>query len=124
MCWVGTSSGSGWSQHRPHRGPTAARPPMIWSAAVGSERGERVRYRFSPLEQRGVIAGWRGGQIASVTAGLVIGVLVLRWRPSVGGVALAVAGVAAGVALAFWPIAGRTGEEWLPVVSRLRDVPE
>ena len=91
---------------------------MIRSAAVGSERGERVRYRFSPLEQRGVIAGWRGGQIVSVTAGLVIGVLVLRWRPSVGGVALAVAGVAAGVALACWPIAGRTGEQWLPLVVR------
>ena len=78
----------------------------------------RVHYRFSPLERRGVIAGWRGGQIASVAAGLVIGVLALRSRPSVGGVLVAVACVAGGVALAFWPIRGRTGEQWLPLVVR------
>ncbi len=78
----------------------------------------RVRYRFSPLERRGVIAGWRGGQIASVATGLVMGVLTLRSRPTVGGVLLAVACAASGVALAFWPLRGRTGEQWLPLVVR------
>ncbi len=81
-------------------------------------KADRVRYRFSPLERRGVIAGWRGGQIASVAAGLVVGVLALRTRPSVGGIILAVLSVGAGVALAFWPILGRTGEQWLPLVAR------
>jgi hypothetical protein len=85
---------------------------------VERDRHERVQYRFSPLERRGVIAGWRGGQIASVAAGLVIGVLALRSRPSVGGVLVAVACVAGGVALAFWPIRARTGEQWLPLVVR------
>jgi hypothetical protein len=79
---------------------------------------ERVRYQFSPLERRGVIAGWRGGQIASVASGLVVGVLAVRSRPSVGGVVMALAGAAAGVALAFWPIEGRTGEQWIPLVVR------
>jgi Putative type VII ESX secretion system translocon, EccE len=83
-----------------------------------AERPGRVRYRFPPLERRGVIAGWRGGQIAAVAAGLVIGVLALRSRPSAGGVAFAVSCAAAGVALAFWPIQGRTGEQWLPLVAR------
>jgi hypothetical protein len=79
---------------------------------------DRVRYRFSPLERRGVIAGWRGGQIASVAVSLVLGVLALRSRPSIGGIVLALVSVVVGVALAFWPILGRTGEQWLPLVAR------
>jgi hypothetical protein len=77
-----------------------------------------VRYRFSPLERRGVIAGWRGGQIASVAVGLLFGVLALRSRPSVYGIILALLAVVAGIALAFWPVLGRTGEQWLPLVAR------
>ena len=65
-----------------------------------------------------MIAGWRGGQIASVAAGLLVGVAAIRARPSVGGVALAVTGLAVGLAVAFWPIRGRTGEQWLPLVVR------
>ncbi|MHB8429957.1 MAG: SCO6880 family protein [Acidimicrobiales bacterium] len=82
------------------------------------EVGQRVRYRFSPLERRGVIAGWRGGQIGVVAGGLVLAVAALRSRPSIGGAALAMVAVTAGVAGAFWPIRGRTGEEWLPLVTR------
>jgi hypothetical protein len=81
-------------------------------------RPDRVPYRFSPLERRGVIAGWRGGQIASVAVSLVFAVLALRSRPSVGGIILALVSAAVGVALAFWPILGRTGEQWLPVAAR------
>jgi hypothetical protein len=79
---------------------------------------ERVRYRFSPLERRGVIAGWRGGQIAAVASGLVMGVLALRSRPSVVGVLVALTAVGAGVTVAFWPIRGRTAEQWLPLAAR------
>ena len=79
---------------------------------------DRVRYRFSPLEQRGVIAGWRGGQIAAVATGLIVGVLAVRSRPSAGGVALAVVGTGVGVAVAFWPVQGRTGDQWFPLVLR------
>jgi hypothetical protein len=79
---------------------------------------DRVRYRFSPLERRGVIAGWRGGQIASVAVSLVVGVLALRSSPSLVGLVIALFGVGTGVALAFWPILGRTGEQWLPLVAR------
>jgi Putative type VII ESX secretion system translocon, EccE len=81
-------------------------------------RGHRVRYRFPPLERRGVIAGWRGGQIATVATGLVLAVLAVRAGPSALGVVVAVVTVAAAVALAFWPVAGRTGEQWLPLVAR------
>ena len=81
-------------------------------------RPDRVRYRFSPLERRGVIAGWRGGQIAAVAAGLVVGVVALRATPSVVGVLVALLAVGVGVAFSFWPVLGRTGEQWLPLAVR------
>src|SRR5665213_1301223 len=78
----------------------------------------RVRYRFPPLERRGVIAGWRAGQVGAVAVALVLAVLSVRSQPSLGGVVIAVVLVGTGVVVAFWPIAGRTGEQWLPVVVR------
>lgn len=78
----------------------------------------RVRYRFPPLERRGVIAGWRGGQVATVAIGLILAVLSVRSRPSLSGVVLAVSLIGASVVTAFWPVAGRTGDQWLPVVVR------
>src|SRR5208282_791161 len=39
-------------------------------------------------------------------------------RPSLTGVVVAVFVVGTAVALAFWPVGGRTGEQWLPVVAR------
>ena len=83
-----------------------------------TDRADRVRYRFSPLERRGVIAGWRGGQIAAVASSLVVGVLALRWRPTVVGAMVAVVCLGVGVALAFWPLSGRTAEQWLPLATR------
>ena len=53
-----------------------------------------------------------------MASGLLVDVLVLRARPSAGGVVLALIGLATGLALAFWPIRGRTGEQWLPLVVR------
>ena len=88
------------------------------SASESRVRAERMRYRFGPLERRGLIAGWRGGQIGSVAAGLVFGVLALRSHPSVVGVLGALAGAGIGVAVACWPLRGRTGEQWFPLVVR------
>lgn len=76
------------------------------------------RYRFGPLERRGLVAGWRGGQIVAVAAGLVVAVALLRTVPSVPGIALALSATAVGVAIATWPIAGRTAEEWAPDAVR------
>jgi hypothetical protein len=78
----------------------------------------RAQFRFPPLERRGLIAGWRGGQIAAVAAGLLVGVVAIRNQPSVGGVALAIIGLVAGLATAFWPIRGLTCEQWSPLVLR------
>jgi len=78
--------------------------------------GDGRRYRFGPRERGGVLAGWRAGQILTVALGLLIGVLVLRAQPNGAGVAVAVAILLACAALATWPVSGRTGDQWLPVV--------
>lgn len=81
---------------------------------------ERARpsYRFGPLERRGLVAGWRGGQIASVAGGLVLAVFGLRVLPTTVGLAVAVALVALAVGVATWPLGGRTFEEWAPDAVR------
>jgi hypothetical protein len=79
---------------------------------------EGTKYRFGPLERRGLIAGWRAGQIVAVCVGLLVAVGALRERPTVASVALAVVALMTGLVVACWPIAGRTGEEWLPTVIR------
>jgi hypothetical protein len=80
---------------------------------VSSQSG--ARYRFGPRERSGVLAGWRGGQIVTVAVGLVFGVLALRWEPNAAGVGAAIGILVLYGALATVPVAGRTGDEWLPV---------
>ncbi len=79
---------------------------------------ELPRYRFGPLERRGLVAGWRGGQLAAVAVPLALAVGVLRTRPTVAGLGIALAGVGLGLFVACWPVGGRTTEQWLPVVGR------
>jgi hypothetical protein len=86
---------------------------------VSGQRGSGdhgSRYRFGPRERGGALAGWRAGQIVTVAVGLVFAVLVLRWDPTAVGVAAAVGTLVLSGALATIPVAGRTGDEWLPVV--------
>ncbi len=82
---------------------------------MSGERGGS-RYRFGPRERGGGLAGWRAGQIVTVAVGLVFGVLVLRWEANAMGVAAAIGILVLYGALATVPVAGRTGDEWLPVV--------
>lgn len=76
------------------------------------------RYRFGPLERRGLVAGWRGGQIALVAASAVLVVGILRRSPSLAGVLASLALMVAAVAAATWPFGGRTVEEWAPDAVR------
>ncbi len=80
--------------------------------------GSVRRYRFGPLERRGLLAGWRGGQAVTVAAGLLVAVGALRTLPISAALAVAVVAVGTSVAVATWPIAGRTGDEWFPDVAR------
>lgn len=76
---------------------------------------EPARYRFGPLERRGLIAGWRSGQVGTVAAGLVLAVVILRAGSAGWRLVGAVAAVALSLALACWPVAGQTPEQWAPL---------
>ncbi len=82
------------------------------------EEQRRLTHVFSPSERRGLIAGWRGGQLASVASGLLVGVVILRMYPTVAGLVFAFAVACAAIAIATVPIYGLTAEEWLPSVIR------
>lgn len=77
-----------------------------------------ARYRFAPPHRPGLVAGFRGGQLVAVGAGLLLGVGVLRALPDAAGAALAAAVVAGAVGVAAWPVGGRTVEEWAPDAAR------
>ncbi len=79
---------------------------------------ELRRYRFGPLERRGLIGSLRPAQVLVIAASLD-----RRRHPDAraaggAGVLAALALVLAALAFCFWPIAGRSAEEWLPVVGR------
>lgn len=74
------------------------------------------RYRFGPLERRGVLAGLRVSQLLVLGAGgLVIVGAARTLSPSAALGAMLLVGVAVAFA-AFVPIGGRTFDEWIPVV--------
>ncbi|MHB8670901.1 MAG: hypothetical protein ACYDAD_10175, partial [Acidimicrobiales bacterium] len=79
---------------------------------------EEPRYRFGPLERRGLVLGLRTGQVAWLAAGLLGAVGALRQEPGAAGALLGVALVGLACSAAFWPIAGATAEEWLPELAR------
>src|SRR5579884_3422819 len=76
------------------------------------------RYRFGPLQRKGMVAGLTPGQVGCLAAPLLAAVVTLRLAPDPAGLAVAVVLVLLGTAAAFVPVAGRTAEEWAPVAGR------
>jgi len=74
------------------------------------------RYRFGPLEHRGVVGGLRAGQVAVVASALVLVVLLLQLSSTPGMVLLALMAGLGGAAVAFYRVFGRTVEQWAPIV--------
>ncbi len=72
------------------------------------------RYRFGPLERRGLVGSLRPVQVFVIASSLVGGVILMRTLPGYG-VIFSLTLVLAALAFCFWPIAGRTAGEWLPV---------
>ena len=77
--------------------------------------GERLSYRFGPLERRGLLGPLRFGQVATIGGALAVGVELLDRVGGGAGVMAAIALLAGAVGLATAPVAGRTIEEWAPV---------
>jgi hypothetical protein len=76
------------------------------------------RYRFGPLEERGVVGPLRIGQVAILAAAAVVALLCVYSLPGLAGPTAALTSLAgAGAAIAV-PIEGRTAEQWAPVALR------
>jgi hypothetical protein len=80
--------------------------------------GDVRRYRFGPLERRGLVGSLRPVQVAVLATSLTTGVVLMRVLPSGTGVVAAMALVLLSLAFCFWPVAGRSAEEWLPIVAQ------
>jgi hypothetical protein len=78
--------------------------------------GERLTYRFGPLERRGLLGPLRAGQAVVLALGAIVAIASLNAAPSVTGAVLGVLVFAAGVGVALVPLGRRTLEEWAPVV--------
>jgi hypothetical protein len=74
------------------------------------------RYQLGPRSRRGLVAGWRGGQLAVVGIGLAIAIAVLRLIGAAAGAFVGLGILAVFVALATWPFGGRSADQWVPVV--------
>jgi hypothetical protein len=76
-----------------------------------------VRYRFGPLERRGLIGSLRPGQLAILATAIFFTILVVQALKSglglVGGVLL----LSLGALLTFVPLYGRSLNEWVPVIG-------
>jgi hypothetical protein len=75
------------------------------------------RYRFGPLEQRGLIGSLRATQVIPMAASLAAAVILMRTLPSGAGLFAALGLVLAVAAFSFWPLNGRSAEEWLPIAA-------
>lgn len=75
------------------------------------------RYRFGPLERRGVLAGLRVSQLVTLGVGGLVIICCVRSMPALVATASALLATVASLVCAFVPVAGRTGDEWLPVIS-------
>jgi hypothetical protein len=87
------------------------------NAAHHGHHVQRVpRYRFGPLERRGLVGNLRPGQIAVLGGAVFATVLTVQTFESGVGLALGVMILSLGAVAAFIPFGGRVLHEWVPVV--------
>lgn len=87
-------------------------------SALGPPGGETTTYRFGPRDPHGLVMGLRTGQVLVIAASLGIGVALVRALGGPIGSFGLLCSVVAGVALSLLPVAGRTAEQWAPVLAR------
>jgi hypothetical protein len=76
----------------------------------------RLTYTFGPLERRGLLGPIRGGQAAVLGFGVLLAIVALDSSPSATGPLIALLACGAAVAASWAPVAGRTTQEWAPLV--------
>src|ERR1700676_2114375 len=78
---------------------------------------ETRRYRFGPLERRGLIGSLRAPRVIPMAVSLASAVVLMRILPAGAGLFAAIGVVLAVGAFCFWPWSGRSAEEWLPIAA-------
>lgn len=76
------------------------------------------RYRFGPLERRGVLAGLRPSQLGILAIGAASLLVIARAAPSTRSVPLMILTTLIVAVVLFVPVGGRPLDEWFPVGVR------
>ncbi len=76
--------------------------------------GEPLRYRFGPLERRGLLGPMRTSQAITVAGATLFAVVVLNALPAAAGAVAAIAVLALAALLATVPLGRATVAEWAP----------
>jgi hypothetical protein len=76
-----------------------------------------VRYRFGPLERRGLIGSLRPGQLLVLGAAVLLTIMVVQALKSGAGLGIGTLILAGGGLASFVPVGGRTFNEWIPVLA-------
>jgi len=76
-----------------------------------------IRYRFGPLERRGLIGSMRPGQLLVLGGSVLLTIMAVETLRSGAGLALGALLLSAGGLASFVPVGGRTLNEWVPVVA-------
>ncbi|HZD72613.1 MAG TPA: SCO6880 family protein [Actinomycetota bacterium] len=76
-----------------------------------------IRYRFGPLERRGLIGTLRPGQLLVLGATVLLTILLVETLRNGAGLALGALFLSSGGLASFAPFGGRTLNEWVPVVA-------
>jgi len=88
---------------------------LEWGCRGMPMTGERLTYRFGPVERRGILGQLRAGQVGLVALGAVVAIVALDRQPTAAGAFLGALLFAAAVVAAFAPVGRRTAEEWAPI---------
>jgi hypothetical protein len=76
-----------------------------------------IRYRFGPLERRGLIGSMRPGQLLVLGVAVLLTIITVQSLRNGGGLGLAALLLVLGGLASFVPFSGRTLNEWFPVVA-------
>jgi hypothetical protein len=76
-----------------------------------------IRYRFGPLERRGLIGTMRPGQLLVLGASVLLTIMMVETLRNGAGLGLGALLLSVGGLASFVPFGGRTLNEWVPVVT-------
>jgi hypothetical protein len=79
--------------------------------------GERLTYRFGPLERRGILGPVRAGQAAVLAVAAAVAIAIVDASPDATGALAALLLFGSALAIAVAPVARRTVADWAPVVA-------